>query len=152
MITYLFLIDFMLPHCINCWNLFLMGRLVLNFFVLVALTFVFMNVIQYTVAYQCVRIFIIVQYKNKTLAHVLNACLYFVMVTLLYLLYITTTLYLITTYIVSSTKNGLKNNRKVNTNDDNRYTATNGLTILNVGADNICLLMIINFVSNIYWQ
>ena len=98
------------------------------------------------------RIFIIVQYKNKTLAYVLNECLYFVMVTLLYLLYITTTLYLIITYIVSSTKNDLKNNRKVNTNDDNRYTATNGLTILNVGADNICLVMIINFAPNIYWQ
>ena len=29
---------------------------------------------------------------------------------------------------------------------------TNGLTIINVGADNICLVMIINFVQNIYWQ
>ena len=31
-------------------------------------------------------------------------------------------------------------NQYIITNDDNRYIATNGLMIINVGANNICLL------------
>ena len=82
-----------------------------------------------------VRGFLIINTNNLT--HIVNACLYFVMVTMPYLLYITTKLYLNTTYTVSSTKNGLKN-----TNDHNRYIATNGLTIINIclyGDDNYSL-------------
>ena len=77
--------------------------------------------------------------KTNILARIVNACLYFVMVTVPYLLYITTRLYLNTTYTVPSIKNGLKNNQQVNTNDDNRYITTNGVTIINVGADNIAM-------------
>ena len=69
------------------------------------------------------------------------ACIvrYFVMATVSYLLYMPTRLYLNTVYTVSSTKNGLKNYQLVITNDNNRCIATNGLTIINVGTDNICL-------------
>ena len=68
-----------------------------------------------------------VHYKNENLAYFANAHLYFVMATVLYLLYITTMLYLNATYTVSSTKN---------TNDDNRYKWPDN-NLINVVVDNV---------------
>ena len=65
-----------------------------------------------------VRGFLII--KTNNLTHIVNACLYFVMATVPYLLYIMTTFYLNTTYTLSSTKNALKSKQQVNTNDNNR--------------------------------
>ena len=56
--------------------------------------------------------------------------------------------------------NGYRKKRKIvkdekklhGANEDNRYIATNGLTTVNVGTDNICPVTIINFEQNIYWQ
>ena len=59
------------------------------------------------VEHQLVHIVHILQ--EQKFGHFMNVRLYFVMATALYLLYITTTLYLNTTYTDLSTKNCLKN-------------------------------------------
>ena len=65
----------------------------------------FTSVIQCTAAwYINVREFLII--KTNNLARIANAHLHFIMATMPYLLYITTGLYLNTTYTVLSTKNG----------------------------------------------
>ena len=73
------------------------------------LTFMLTSVIQCIAAwqYQCERI----SHNKDNIARIVNTCLYFVMTTVPYLLYVLTRLYLNTTYTVSSTKNGLKNNQ-----------------------------------------
>ena len=85
--------------------------------------------------------------KTNNLARIVNAHLCFVMATVPYLLYITTTFYLNTTYTLSSTKNGLKNKQQVNI-----INATNGLAIINVDTDNIIMPGDDTFAHNIYWQ
>ena len=82
--------------------------------------------------------------KANNLARIVNAHLYFVMVTVPCLLYIPARLYLNTTYTVSSIKNRI--NKLIN--DDNRYITTNGVTIINVGTDNICLFCTIAALSH----
>ena len=81
--------------------------------------------------------------KTNNFARIVNACLYFVMATVPYSLYMLIRLYLNTTYTVSSIKNVI--NRLIQMTI--RYIATNGVTIITVGADNICLVTIIHFVQ-----
>ena len=94
MITYLFLIDFTLLHCINRSNLILSGRLVSSCFSVGSTYLYVSSVIQCIVAsqYQYEKTFHISTLQERKSHTFCERASVFVMATALYLLYIMTTL------------------------------------------------------------